>query len=494
MGSVIERIRGMLPGSRGQQGRQSGAARYLSQQRQSRRDRELRQRRILFTTMGVVTAAVVLLLLGGALREFVLLPRESLAAVNGTTITRGDYWKYRRYSLLQQIQQYQFFAAQDPQYKTYVQQLQTQLTTVKTAVVDPKTLSTMVDDQLTVQRLNTLGLALTDADLARYNTETFAPVALSSPTATPPVNPTAAVWATQTASAQAVTPTPPATPGTPGAETPGTPGTPAAIPATPSAPVGTPTPSATVPASATPNREEALATSTAGYGTFVKNLQISTGMTQEDYVRLIARPELAKQKATNLLNDGIKDVQPQVHAYHILVATKDGADQLYSQVNAGGKVDPQKFQDLARTQSTDTSTAPNGGDLGWFPKGIMVEAFENAAFALQAGQVSQPVQTKFGWHVILVTERADDRPLTLSTLSALKDSAFTKWLDGQRATATITSTAAATPTPAAAPFEAPPGAPPTAVPTAIPTPVRTPGASGTPGASVVPSAVPSTAP
>jgi len=484
MGLVIERIRGLLPGSRGQQSQQN---RYLSQSRRSRRDREMRQRRVLFVTMGVVTAAVVLLLVGGALREFVLLPRESLAAVNGTTITRGDYWKYRRYSLLQQIQQYQFFAAQDPQYQTYVQQLQTQLTTVKTAAVDPTTLSTMTDDQLTVQRLNTLGLSISDADIARYNTETFAPVALTSPTATPPVNPTAAVWATQTAAAQAVTPTTPATPGTPGAATPGTPGTPG-TPATTGSQVATPggtrTPAATVAASATPNREEALATSTAGYGTFVKNLQTSTGMTQEDYTRLIARPELAKQQATTQLNGGIKDVQPQVHAYHILVATKDGADQLYSQVTAGGTVDRQKFQDLARTQSTDTSTAPNGGDLGWFPQGIMVEAFEQAAFALQPGQVSRPVQTKFGWHVILVTERDDNRPLTLTTLSALKDAAFTKWLDGQRATAQITSTAPATPTPAAAPFEAPPGAPPTAVPTAIPTPARTPGAVGTP--SVVP--------
>ena len=432
---MIERIRGLWPGARGQQGRQNGQARYLSQQRQSRRDRELRQRRILFITMGIVTAAVVLLLVGGALREFVFLPRESLASVNGTTITRGDYWKYRRYSLLQQIQQYQFFAAQNPQYQSYVQQLQTQLATVKTAAVDPTTLSTMVDDQLTVQRLGTLGLSITPEDIAQYNREIFAPVALSSPTATAPVNPTAAVWATQTASAQAVTPTPPAPPATPGA----TPGTP---PATPEATPTAPTPSPTVQGSATPNREEALATSTAGFGTFVTNLQTSTGMTQEDYVRLIARPELAKQKVTNELQGQIKEVQPQVHAYHILVATKDGAQQLYDQLTAGGTVDRQKFEELARAQSTDTSTAPNGGDLGWFPQGVMVEPFEQAAFALQPGQISQPVQTKFGWHIILVTERDDDRPLTLSTLSALKDGAFAKWLDAQRATAQITSVCA----------------------------------------------------
>lgn len=489
MGLVIERIREMLPGKRG--GRPVQRDRYVSQQRQTRRDRELRQRRALFITMGVVTAAVVLLLVGGAVREFVLLPREALASVNGTTITRGDYWKYRRYMLLQQIQQYQYFAAQDPQYRTYVQQLQSQVSTVKTAAPDATTLNTMVDDQLTLQRLGTLGLTITAADLAQYNAETFAPVPLSSPTATPPVNPTAAAWATQTAIAQAVTPTVPATPGTPGAATPGTPGTPGAV-ATPGTPTGA-TPAATpvatpgtptMQASATPNREEALATSTVAYGTFTKNLQTSTGMTQEDYLRLIARPELAKQKVTEQLTSAIKEVQPQVHAYHILVATKDGADQIYSQVTAGGKVDEQKFQDLARTQSTDTSTAPNGGDLGWFPRGVMVEAFENAAFALQPGQVSQPVQTKFGWHVILVTERADERPLTLSTLSSLRGSAYTKWLDGQRAAATITMTIAAPPTPAAAPFEAPPGAPPTAVPTALPTPVRTPvrtpGAVGTP--------------
>jgi len=239
-----------------------------------------------------------------------------------------------------------------------------------------------------------------------------------------------------------------------------------------------------VPGTATPNREEALATATASYGTFVKNLKDSTGMSRDDYIRLIARPELAKQKATDLLSGQIKDVQPQIHAYHILVATEDGAKQVRTSVTTDGK----NFQDVAKAQSTDTTTAPNGGDLGWFPRGIMVKEFEDAAFALQPGQISEPVKTKFGWHVIMVAERADDRPLTEETLKSLKDGAFTKWLDGQKTSATIKINAPATPTPASSQFEAPPGAPPTPVPTPVPTPtpIGTPGAPGTPGATGTP--------
>ena len=61
---------------------------------------------------------------------------------------------------------------------------------------------------------------------------------------------------------------------------------------------------------------------------------------------------------------------------------------------------------------TDTSTAGNGGDLGWFTPEAMVDPFAAAAFALQPGEVSQPVQTEFGWHVITIDARDPDRPLS----------------------------------------------------------------------------------
>ena len=57
---------------------------------------------------------------------------------------------------------------------------------------------------------------------------------------------------------------------------------------------------------------------------------------------------------------------------------------------------------IAAEVSIDTGTKDNGGDLGWFSRGKMVKAFEDAAFALKAGEVSAPIQSDFGWHVIQV--------------------------------------------------------------------------------------------
>ena len=101
----------------------------------------------------------------------------------------------------------------------------------------------------------------------------------------------------------------------------------------------------------------------------------------------------------------------QVHARHILVKVAPGAgeeatraarqklERILAEVRAGGD-----FAALARKHSEDT-TAPQGGDLGFFPRGRMVKPFDDAAFALQAGAVSDLVETPFGLHIIKVEER-----------------------------------------------------------------------------------------
>jgi len=96
-----------------------------------------------------------------------------------------------------------------------------------------------------------------------------------------------------------------------------------------------------------------------------------------------------------------KDAVPQTefNAAHILVATQEEADKLKADLAAGAD-----FAELAKANSTDTGSGAAGGDLGWFGLGMMVKPFEDAVVAAKVGEVAGPVQSDFGWHLILVKE------------------------------------------------------------------------------------------
>ena len=87
----------------------------------------------------------------------------------------------------------------------------------------------------------------------------------------------------------------------------------------------------------------------------------------------------------------------EVRASHILVKTEEEAKNLYEEIKNGAS-----FAELAAQKSLCPS-GQNGGDLGFFGKGMMVKPFEDAAFSLEVGELSQPVQTQFGWHLIELT-------------------------------------------------------------------------------------------
>jgi peptidyl-prolyl cis-trans isomerase C len=96
----------------------------------------------------------------------------------------------------------------------------------------------------------------------------------------------------------------------------------------------------------------------------------------------------------------------EVHARHILVDSEAEAKKIIADLKGGAD-----FAALAKRSSKDPSGAQQGGDLGFFKKDEMVPEFATAAFALQAGQVSQtPVHTQFGWHVIQLVERRRAEP------------------------------------------------------------------------------------
>ncbi|HLC58989.1 MAG TPA: peptidylprolyl isomerase [archaeon] len=84
----------------------------------------------------------------------------------------------------------------------------------------------------------------------------------------------------------------------------------------------------------------------------------------------------------------------KVRCAHILVKTQVEALAVIDRLNKG-----EDFSKLAAEKSLD-GTKRRGGDLGWFGRGTMVKTFEQTAFSLQKGQVSQPVKSEFGWHVI----------------------------------------------------------------------------------------------
>ena len=98
----------------------------------------------------------------------------------------------------------------------------------------------------------------------------------------------------------------------------------------------------------------------------------------------------------------------EVRASHILVETKEEADAIVAELNKGGD-----FAAIAKEKSKGPSGA-KGGDLGFFTKDKMVPEFASAAFALKTGEISAPVKTGFGWHVIKVTDRRQGKGPTFA--------------------------------------------------------------------------------
>jgi len=122
-------------------------------------------------------------------------------------------------------------------------------------------------------------------------------------------------------------------------------------------------------------------------------------------------------------------VQPeQVCASHILVDDEAGAAALSRAARAGAS-----FASMAATASTDRGSADRGGDLGCFGQGMMVPEFEAAAFAAEPGVATEPVQSAFGWHVILVERRVPAQVLALDEVRVQLE----QQLRGERVDATI---------------------------------------------------------
>ena len=165
--------------------------------------------------------------------------------------------------------------------------------------------------------------------------------------------------------------------------------------------------------------------------------------------RELVQSGLQQQKLYNHITRGVRFTDQDAKAYydahtdqfqvpagrvasHILVPTKAEADQIRAEVT------PENFAEIAREKSTDTGSAKQGGSLGPIQKGQLVPEFEKVAFSLKDGEISQPVKTQFGWHIITVditpaktTSFADAKDQIVQTqLSQKRQAEYTKWYTG----------------------------------------------------------------
>jgi len=178
----------------------------------------------------------------------------------------------------------------------------------------------------------------------------------------------------------------------------------------------------TVDEGALDTREQELATQAGGEAALA-DWQARNGYTPASFRSALRRGMEAAWQRDQILAT-VPETAEQIHARQILVLTEEAAQLVKQQLSQAGA----NFANLAF--GYDLST---GGDLGWFPRGYLIQpAVEEAAFALQPGEVSDIIQTDYGYHIIQVIAR-EERALTQDARQALQRKALQDWLAQNRA-------------------------------------------------------------
>ncbi len=154
---------------------------------------------------------------------------------------------------------------------------------------------------------------------------------------------------------------------------------------------------------------------------------IRMGYSAESFRSALRRADTAALKRDQIV-DSVPTSAVQVHARQILLRHVETANDLYAQLEAGAD-----FATLAYIYDPLT-----GGDLGWFPRGYLVQpAVEEAAFALETGQHSAVIETSYGYHLVYVIERDEEHELSPEALRQIQRGAVQQWIDERRAQSEI---------------------------------------------------------
>lgn len=470
----------------------------LKQQRLERRERE--QHRNLYIGVGIAVGAAIIFMIIGLVAEFALRPGRTVATVGEDRIVARDFWKRVKLEQNQLQNALSFYQFQEQQlgnqgfFTNQISQLQSTL--VSPFALGQQALDQMIEEKIIEREAAARSIMVSDEEVEEALREE---IAASVGTVTgPQATATWEAWAEATAEAALWTPTPAATEipapaaavttttsltGTDGLTETGalteTAAVSEAAPADVVAPVSesaeiTPT------ATAAPLPTPAVITDTAfteGLSAFEQNLRETAGMTLDDYREVIRARLLRERLAEVIAAEEVAATEEQVRARHILVSeieptptatavpegeptpeptptatavpagepaptatpaprTREDALALAQEIRQQ-IVDGADFAEMAALYSDDTSNKDNGGDLGWFNRQMMVEPFTEAAFALPVGEVSEPVSTTFGVHLIQVDEKDPERAKDAGQLEQERSQAFDSWLQEQIAAANV---------------------------------------------------------
>ena len=401
----------------------------------ARLERERRQIHLItYIVIGIVV--VIVGLIGyGILNETVLKNRQPVVTVNGVSVSMHEFQVRVRIARQQNIDQYmryyqlaQMFGIDpttDPSLSQTMSQIETNLNTPN--LIGNQVLDDITNDLVIRQYAKANGIVVTQADVDKAIHDTFSYYPDGTPT--PTLTMTPFTYSTLSATQYSlITPTIPATL----APT----GTLAPTDTMTQTLASTQTPELTTTATAIPSLTPTATKYTlAGFqGAYKDALSFYSklGMTDTEFRKIFFESAIYRKRVSAIVTADVTHEQDQVWARHILVADEATAKSIRAQLLAGAD-----FATLAGQNSLDTSNKNSGGDLGWFGKGTMLAAFETAAFSLQIGEISQPVQTSYGWHIIQVLGH-EIRPLTETQYQTAITSALNTWLTNQRPGAKIT--------------------------------------------------------
>ncbi|SRR5579885_3056319 len=341
----------------------------------SKWQRERRQRLMIFAAAGGILALMAIVLAFGYVREILVRPTEPAAYVGDQMISIGQLVQRVKPQLAAIDNEMARLAAQgpistNPSTATDQNSRQFQMLQSQRANAADMVLNDMIDDELVRMESEKRGILVTPEEIdARINSDLARQQAILAEAGKPAPTPEAAA-------AEGPTPTP------------------------------------TKPPTLTADQFQ------TAYQEFLGRINY----TDEQY-RAYVESLLQRDKLRDALAADIPTTQEQVHVRRLTLGSQEDATAALAQIRSGERT----LEDLAREKSIDLTSKSAGGDLGWLPRGLESSQFDEAAFRLAPGEISDPVVTPQGWEILELLGK-EVRPLTDDQLDRLKAKTMDQWM------------------------------------------------------------------